>query len=88
MTKDGMNLHTLAAYAGHNVQTMQRYYAHVIARYRNRKPVRLEAECNAARRQVERRPFTPPEERPGPQREAQRRRRNRARVARAAAQRP
>jgi hypothetical protein len=88
MTKDGMNLHTLAAYAGHDVQTMQRYYAHVIARYRNRKPIDLEAECKAARRRVERRPFTPPEEQPGPQREAQRRRRNRVRAARAAAQRP
>jgi len=26
MTKDGMNLHTLASYAGHDVRTMQRYY--------------------------------------------------------------
>jgi integrase len=88
MTKDGMNLHTLASYAGHDVQTMQRYYAHVIARYRNRKPIDLEAECKAARRQVARRPFKPAEEGPGPQREAQRRRRARKHAARAAAARP
>ena len=50
MTKDGMNLHTLASYAGHDVQTMQRYYSHVIARYRNRKPIDLDAACNAAQR--------------------------------------
>src|SRR4051795_3636994 len=80
MTKDGMNLHTLAAYAGHDVQTMQRYYAHVIARCRNAEPIDLEAECAAARRRVERQPFDPPETRAGPQREAQRRRRARARI--------
>lgn len=43
MTKDGMNLHTLASYAGHDVQTMQRYYSHVIARYRSSQPIDLEA---------------------------------------------
>jgi hypothetical protein len=82
MTKDGMNLHTLAAYAGHDVQTMQRYYAHVIARYRNAQPIDLEAECQAARDGVESAPFEPAEEPPGPQRQAQRRRRARARTAR------
>jgi hypothetical protein len=61
MTKDGMNLHTLAAYAGHDVQTMQRYCAHVIARYRNAPPIELEAECTAARERVESRPFEPAE---------------------------
>jgi hypothetical protein len=84
MTKDGMNLHTLASYAGHDVQTMQRYYSHVIARYRNGKPIDLEAECKAARRQVVAKPFEPRDKPPGPQREAQRRRRARARTARAA----
>ncbi len=80
MTKDGMNLHTLAAYAGHDVQTMQRYYAHVIARYRNAQPIDLEAECAAARRACGARSRSmPPETRAGPQREAQRRRRARAR---------
>jgi hypothetical protein len=44
MSEDGMNLHTLASYAGHDVQTM-RYYSHVIARYRSRKPIDHEAEC-------------------------------------------
>lgn len=52
MTKDGMNLHTLASYAGHDVQTMQRYYSHVIARYRNSQPIDLERECEAARLNV------------------------------------
>jgi integrase len=87
MTKDGMNLHTLASYAGHDVQTMQRYYAHVIARYRNARPINLEAECKAARRQVQATPFKPAQEQPGPQREAQRRRRARA-AARVVATRP
>ena len=27
----GMNLHSLAAWSGHDVQTLQGYYAHVIA---------------------------------------------------------
>ncbi len=57
MTKDGMNLHTLASYAGHDVQTMQRYYSHVIARYRNAQPIDLEAECKAARQKVKAEPF-------------------------------
>ena len=82
MTRDGMNLHALAAYAGHDVQTMQRYYAHVIARYRDARPIDLERECARAREQVEAKPFTPPEKPPGPQREAQRRRRARASAAR------
>lgn len=81
MSKDGMNLHTLASYAGHDVQTMQRYYSHVIARYRSRQPIDLEAECKAARRQVVSKPFKPPEKPAGPQREAQRRRRARAHAA-------
>jgi len=82
MTKDGMNLHTLASYAGHDVQTMQRYYSHVIARYRNSQPIDLERECGAARRKVEAEPFAPAEQLAGPQRDAQRRRRSRARAVR------
>ena len=54
----GMNLHTLAGWAGHNVQTLQRYYAHIIARYQNTKPIDLEAECHAARRKTESEPHT------------------------------
>jgi hypothetical protein len=84
MTRDGMNLHTLASYAGHDVQTMQRYYAHVIARYRTAQPIDLHAECRAARRTVETEPFRPVANPPGPQREAQRRRRARARARTAA----
>jgi hypothetical protein len=74
-----MNLHALAAYAGHDVQTLQRYYAHVIARYRDARPIDLEAECRRAREQVNANPFAPAE-RTGPQRDAQRRRRARARA--------
>jgi integrase len=88
MSKDGMNLHTLAAYAGHDVQTMQRYYAHVIARYRNAQPIDLEAECTAARERAETHPFQPAETPAGPQRQAQRRRRARARSAPAVTGRP
>jgi hypothetical protein len=82
MTKDGMNLHTLASYAGHDVQTLQRYYAHVIACYRDARPIDLEAECKKARKQVKARPFAPNDKPTGPQREAQRRRRARAAAAR------
>jgi hypothetical protein len=85
MTRDGMNLHTLASYAGHDVQTMQRYYSHVIARYRDAEPIDLEAECGAARKEVQAQPFKPADEQPSPQREAHRRRRARARAARATA---
>jgi hypothetical protein len=81
MTKDGMNLHTLASYAGHDVPTMQRYYAHVIARYRDAAPIDLEAECRAARATVRTEPFKSAERPPSPQREAQRRRRARAAIA-------
>jgi integrase len=85
MTKDGMNLHALASYAGHDVQTMQRYYAHVIARYRNAQPIDLEADCQSARQRVETQPFEPAETPAGPQLEAQRRRRARARSGRTVA---
>jgi hypothetical protein len=47
-----MNLHTLAGWAGHDVQTLQRYYAHMIARYQGAEPIDLEAECRAARGRV------------------------------------
>ncbi|HET8639428.1 MAG TPA: AP2 domain-containing protein [Solirubrobacterales bacterium] len=52
----GMNLHNLAGWAGHDVQTLQRYYAHVIARYQNTEPIDLTAECQAAREKVESNP--------------------------------
>src|SRR3954449_5554600 len=73
MTKDGMTLQPVASYAGHDVPTMQRYYAHVIARYRKAQPIDLEAESAAARELVARRPYAPAETPAGPQREAQRR---------------
>jgi len=82
----GMDLHNLAAWAGHDVQTLQRRYSHIIARYRGAKPIDLAREFARARAQVEKQPFTPAEEVVGPQRAAQRRRR--ARRARAVPARP
>ena len=86
MTRHGMDLHNLAAWAGHDVQTLQRRYSHIIARYRGAKPIDLAREFARAREQVEKQPFTPAEEAVGPQRAAQRRRR--ARGARAVLARP
>jgi hypothetical protein len=81
MTRHGMDLHNLAAWAGHDVQTLQRRYSHIIARYRGAKAIDLGREFARARALVEKQPFTPAEEAAGPQRAAQRRRR--ARRARA-----
>lgn len=53
----GMNLHNLAGWAGHDVQTLQRYYAHIIARYQNTNPIDLTAECKLARTRVEQNPL-------------------------------
>jgi hypothetical protein len=78
MTRYGMDLHNLAAWAGHDVQTLQRRYSHIIARYRGAKPIDLKHEFSRARTRVQARPFTPSERLPGPQRAAQRRRRERA----------
>ena len=73
----GMNLHNLAGWAGHDIQTLQRYYAHFIARYQGKNPIDLEKECRSARARVKARPFKPAKDPSGPQRAAQRRRRNR-----------
>lgn len=73
----GMNLHPLAQWAGHDIPTLQRYYAHMIARYHGQPPIDIVAEGRRARAAVEARPFAP-DERAAPQREAQRRRRARA----------
>lgn len=78
MGPHGMNLHNLAGWSGHDVQTLQRYYAHFIARYLGKEPIDLEDECRRARTGVETKPFKPPEKRASPQRAAQRRRRARA----------
>ncbi len=61
VTPHGMNLHPLAGWAGHDIQTLQRYYAHFIARYQGKKPIDLEEECARARAQVEAKPFKPAE---------------------------
>jgi integrase len=53
----GMNLHSLAGWAGHDVQTLQRYYAHLIARYHGAVPIDLETICAEARARVEAAPF-------------------------------
>jgi hypothetical protein len=73
----GMNLHPLAGWAAHDIETLQRYYRHLIARYLGQPPIDIEDECRWARLRVEQNPFKP-DEREGPQREAQRRRRARA----------
>jgi hypothetical protein len=57
MGPHGMNLHNLAGWAGHDVQTLQRYYAHAIARYQGVEAIDLEAECRAARERVAAEPF-------------------------------
>ncbi len=77
MTRHGMDLHNLAAWAGHDVQTLQRRYSHIIARYRATQPIDLTREFARARAQVEERPLKPSGDLPGPQRAAQRRRRAR-----------
>jgi integrase len=48
----GMNLHPLAGWSGHDIETLQRYYSHIIARYMGKPPIDLIAECRAAREQV------------------------------------
>jgi hypothetical protein len=55
----GMNLHNLAGWAGHDVQTLQRYYSHIIARYQNTEPIDLKSECETARKRVEAEPIDP-----------------------------
>ncbi len=81
MDSHGMNLHNLAGWAGHDVQTLQRYYAHLIARYQGKKPIDLEAECRATRARVAAEPFKPAERPASAQRAQQRRRRDRDRSA-------
>ncbi|MCA1853267.1 MAG: hypothetical protein LC647_12965 [Beggiatoa sp.] len=77
MTRHGMDLHNLAAWAGHDVQTLQRRYSHIIARYRAAEPIDLAHEFAKARAHVEERPLMSSANLPGPQRAAQRRRRGR-----------
>jgi hypothetical protein len=48
----GMNLHSLAAWCGHDVQTLQGYYAHVVARYLGTPAIDLEEEGAKARSRV------------------------------------
>jgi integrase len=76
MGPHGMNLHPLSGWAGHDIQTLQRYYAHFIARYHDQEPINLESECRSARETVKASPFME-DERVSPQREAQQRRRER-----------
>ena len=53
----GVNLHPLAAMAGHNVQTLENHYRHIIVRYIGKPPIDLVEECARAREQVELAPF-------------------------------
>jgi hypothetical protein len=77
----GMNLHPLAGWAGHDIQTLQRYYAHFIARYQGQDPIDLKQECARARAQVESNPFKPSKPPPSPQHDAALRRQERRRAA-------
>ena len=81
MGPHGMNLHPLAGWAGHDIQTLQRYYSHFIARYLGAQPIDLEDECKQAREAVEAEPFKPAEKPPSPQRGARQRHRARRRSA-------
>lgn len=80
MGPHGMNLHPLAGWSGHDIQTLQRYYAHLIARYHGQAPIDIEDECRAAREAVAADPFNAPDQRVSPQRYEQRRRRARRRA--------
>jgi hypothetical protein len=53
----GVNLHPLAAMAGHSIQTLEDHYRHIIVRYVGKPAIDIEAECATARRQVEEAPF-------------------------------
>jgi hypothetical protein len=77
MGPSGMNLHPIAAWAGHDIATLERYYRHFIARYAGQPPIDLDVECKSARTAVEAEPFRP-NKREGPQRKQQRQRRARA----------
>jgi hypothetical protein len=52
----GMNLHPLAAMAGHSIQTLEGYYRHIIVRYVGKPPIDLWEECARARTTVEETP--------------------------------
>lgn len=54
----GMNLHPLAAMAGHSIQTLESHYRHIIVRYIGKPPIDLVEECARAREQVEAGPST------------------------------
>lgn len=85
MGPHGMSLHPLAGWAAHDIQTLQRYYAHFIARYQGKAPIDLEQECARARTQVAAHPFKPTERPASPQSAGARRRLERRRDAAALA---
>jgi hypothetical protein len=76
----GMNLHPLAGWAGHDIETLQRYYRHLIARYLNKPPIDLALECQRAKTVIENSPFQEAEW-TSAQQPAQRRRRARKAAA-------
>jgi hypothetical protein len=53
----GVNLHPLAAMAGHSIQTLEDHYRHIIVRYVGKPAIDLVEECAEARRRVEETPF-------------------------------
>lgn len=84
VTPHGMNLHPLAGWSGHDIQTLQRYYAHFIARYHGQPPIDMEEEGQRARLVVEENPFMPRQVPATPQREEQRHRARGAKQGRGA----
>ncbi len=72
----GMNLHPLSLWAAHDIDVLQKYYAHLIARYHGKPPIDIAQEGGRARKQVEAAPFEG--DWVGAQRELQRRHRARA----------
>jgi len=53
----GMNLHPLAAMAGHSIRTLEGHYRHIIVRYAGKPPIDPQGECLDARTRVEEAPF-------------------------------
>jgi len=76
----GMNLHPLSQWAAHDIEVLQKYYAHLIARYHGQPPIDVVQEGKRARAQVEAEPFEG--DWVGAQRELQRRHRARKKKAR------
>jgi hypothetical protein len=54
----GMNLHPLAAMAGHSIQALEDRYRHIIVGCLDKTAIDLKEECAEARSRVEEAPFS------------------------------